>query len=910
MSTILVDGSALLYRSFYAFANRQLQSQSGELTSVSFGVFTSLLKIIREYKPDHLAIVFDVKGKNFRHEIFEAYKANRKPMPDELREQIPQLKDLLSLWGVPVFEKNGFEADDVLATMARQIYEKDDVFLYSGDKDFMQLLKSGVSMIKPGKNNQLTEYTVDSVEEDYGLVPAQLIDVFALSGDSSDNIPGAPGVGPKTATKLIKQFNSLDELFVHLDSSDLTPRLKRILAENKEQILMSRQLFIIDDEVPIDFELNQLKTFLPTNDAITARLNELGLRNVLAQTANVAAQLGQEGPVSEEDVEDILQVTSEYIIISNANELTEFVIALKQADEVAITVVSDGVGFDSAHLAGIAIKGNIGETAYIPVLEYSQESQASLFEIKPVDNLSWVKPILAPIFGSDSLKIIIHNAKDSSWVLSRNGLPITDKIFDTMLSAYVLQSVDSDYSVEHLSAVCLGSPIEKLPPRGVKSLDMESVAKHSCAVTVAIGELSKLFKEQYTNASSQQELLDILEIPVSAMLYSMEQNGIKLDLEYLSELRGKFKARIKTIETAIYDLAGEEFNINSSKQLSAILFDKIGLKPVKKIASGWSTDSSVLSALSGQHQLPKLMLEYRGLAKLLNTYIDGLPNQVNKNTGLVHTSFNQAVTATGRLSSSNPNLQNIPIRSEDGRLIRRAFVPRNSGNIFLSADYSQVELRLLAHLSKDQKLIETFNAGGDVHRRTAALIADVSEDKVTAEMRSRAKAINFGVIYGMGARALAKQIDVKVREASGFIDEYFVTYPGVKSFIDNTKDQAREARQVSTIMGRVRRLPDITSNNPRLRSFQERVAVNTPIQGSAADLIKLAMLAVDEKISHIDDEVRILLQVHDELLIELPAERVDEVSVLVKEAMEQVMELSVPLVVDIHTGVNWAEAHD
>ncbi len=909
MSTILVDGSALLYRSFYAFANRQLQSQSGELTSVSFGVFTSLLKIIREYKPDHLAIVFDVKGKNFRHEIFEDYKANRKPMPDELREQIPQLKDLLDLWGVPVFEKSGVEADDVLATMARQISEKDNVFLYSGDKDFMQLLKSGVSMIKPGKNNQLTEYTVDSVEEDYGLIPAQLIDVFALSGDSSDNIPGAPGVGPKTATKLIKQFNSLDELFEQLDSSDLTPRLKRILSENKDQILMSRQLFVIDDKVPVNFELKQLETFLPTNEAVTARLNELGLRNVLAQTVNVAAELGQEGPVSE-DIQDIIQVTSEYIIISNANELTEFVVALKQADEVAINVVADGVSFDSAHLAGIAIRGNIGETAYIPVLEYSQESQASLFDVEPVDNLSWIRPILAPLFASDSLKVIIHNAKDSNWILSRNGLPITGKIFDIMLSAYVLQSVDSDYSVEHLSALCLGSPIEKLPPKGVKSLEMEMVAKHSCDVTVAIEQLSKLFKEQYATAPSQHELLDILEIPVSAMLYRMEQHGIKLDLEYLAELRGQFSSRINAIETAIYDLAGEEFNINSSKQLSAILFDKIGLKPVKKIASGWSTDSSVLTALSGQHQLPKLMLEYRGLAKLLNTYIDGLPNQVNKATGLVHTSFNQAVTATGRLSSSNPNLQNIPIRSEDGRLIRRAFIPRLSGNVFLSADYSQVELRLLAHLSKDERLIETFNVGGDVHRRTAALIADVSEDKVTTEMRSRAKAINFGVIYGMGARALAKQIDVKVREASGFIDEYFVTYPGVKSFIDNTKDEAREAHQVSTIMGRVRKLPDITSNNPRLRSFQERVAVNTPIQGSAADLIKLAMLAVDEKISKIDPEVRILLQVHDELLIELPAERVDEVSILVKEAMEQVMELSVPLVVDIHTGANWAEAHD
>ncbi|MBT4291279.1 DNA polymerase I, partial [bacterium] len=679
--------------------------------------------------------------------------------------------------------------------------------------------------------------------------------------------------------------------------------------ENREQILMSRQLFIIDDKVPVDFELDQLKTFLPTNEAVTARLSDLGLKHVLAQTVNVAAELGQEKPVFEAAPE-ILPVTLEHKIISNANDLTEFVVALKQATEIAITVVADGIGFDSAHLAGIAIKGDSGETAYIPVLEYSEEPQTSLFEVEPVDNLSWIKPILAPLFSSDSLKIIIHNAKDSSWVLARYGLTLAGEIFDTMLSAYVLQSVESDYSVEHLSTVCLSSPIEKLPPRGVKSLAMELVAKHSCEVTFAIEQLSKLFKEQYSSASSQHELLDIMETPISAMLYRMEQHGIKLDLDYLSELKEQFTSRIKTLETAIYDLAGEEFNINSSKQLSVILFEKIGLKPVKKIASGWSTDSTVLSALSGQHQLPELMLEYRGLAKLLNTYVAGLPNQVNNTTGLVHTSFNQAVTATGRLSSSNPNLQNIPIRSEDGRLIRRAFVPRQSGNVFLSADYSQVELRLLAHLSKDEGLIETFNVGGDVHRRTAALIADISEDKVTAEMRSRAKAINFGVIYGMGARKLAKQIDVKVREASGFIDEYFVTYPGVKTFIDNTKDQAREAHQVSTIMGRVRRLPDITSNNPRLRSFQERVAVNTPIQGSAADLIKLAMLAVDEKISHIDDEIRILLQVHDELLIELPAERVDEISVLVREAMEQVMELSVPLVVDIHTGANWAEAHD
>jgi DNA polymerase I len=909
MSTILVDGSALLYRSFYAFANRPLKSKNGELTSVSFGVFTSLLKVIKEYQPDYLAIVFDVKGKNFRHEIYDEYKANRKPMPDDLREQIPQLKELLKLWGISVFEKSGFEADDVLATMAQRIHHEDDVLLYSGDKDFMQLLKSGVSMIKPGKGNVLTDYTADNVREDYGLQPAQLIDVFALSGDTSDNIPGAPGIGPKTAVKMIQQFGSLDDLLEQSDSSDLTARLKRVLKENRKQILMSRELFIIDDKVDVDFKLQQLKTILPVNKEVTDRLTELDLRQVLSQTANVAKGLGLEvtAPIQSDT---IIPDTVKQEVISNANDLTAFLVTIRDANEIAIHVVTDGVGCDSAKLAGIAVSGSSGSAAYIPVLEYSNVMQGSLFESEPASNLSWIEPILAPVFKSKATRKIIHNAKDSKWILARHGLGIEGEVFDVMLSGYVLQIVDSDFSPEHLSEVSLNLPIEKLPPRGVSSLPLDLVVNHSCKIVVNVKTMAKKFNQQLSELTSQQELLDILEIPVSSMLYKMESHGIKLDLEYLEQLKNDFSSRLESLQKEIYALAGEEFNINSPKQLAGILFEKIGLKPVKKIASGWSTDSSVLQALSNEHRLPKVMLEYRGIAKLLNTYVIGLPNQVNKSTGLVHTSFNQAVTATGRLSSSNPNLQNIPIRSKDGKLIRRAFVPRNPDNIFLSADYSQVELRLLAHLSKDKQLINTFNEGGDIHKRTAALIADVDESDVTSEMRSRAKAINFGVIYGMGARALAKQIDVKVKEASGFIEDYFNTYPGVKAFIENTKEDAQKTEKVSTIMGRVRRLPDINSNNPRLRSFQERVAVNTPIQGSAADLIKLAMLSVDKRLFEIDPEIKILLQVHDELLIELPKDKFDEVASAVKESMEQVMDLAVPLVVDIHTGNNWAEAHD
>lgn len=945
MSLILVDGAALFYRAHFALARRPLTAPNGEkTTSVVFGFLNSLLGLIQSQEPEFLAVVFDPKGPNFRHEMYPAYKANRKPMPEELRAQLPRLREVLAAWGLAVLEEGGVEADDVMGTVAKQSASHvDKVWLYSGDKDFMQLLDDRIGLLKPGRRGEdVQPMTEKDVRKVYGLTPHEMINVFALSGDAADNIPGAPGVGEKTALKLIKEFRSLETLFEKLETSNLTPRLKRVLGENKEQVLLSRDLFIIKKDVAVELDWEAMKTVLPTGNEVQRILQELGLRQVMNLANRMAGQYPQfvaEGaePVGDTSPKDVAATTSltwaekrrkrGYVLLEDESALQLWLQDLDPDGPLAVDTETDSLRPDTARLVGVCLAGynRAGERlapAYIPVRRRRANDSGpsvpdTLFPVEAEEvRLEERRRILAPLLASASSLKVGQNLKYDEWILRNADMPLGGPRFDTMLASYVLDPGRRGHGLDDLVLEHLGHRMMRYSDlfdkgdrhKDILAVDLDRLALYAAEdadYTLRLFEgLAERLREE-----GLKELFYALEMPVSEVLLEMERNGIMLDRPFLDTLQERFEDEIKSLEKQIHELAGEPFNIQSPKQLATILFERLGLKPIKKTATGFSTDVSVLTALAEEHPLPDLVLEYRQVAKLQNTYVEVLPQLANPDTGLIHTSYNQAVAATGRLSSSDPNLQNIPIRTELGRLIRQAFIPRSPENVFLSADYSQVELRLLAHLAQDPGLMSAFADGVDVHRRTAALIGKVPEDEVTSEMRSRAKAINFGVIYGMGPRALGRQIKVSTKEATAFIEAYFDTYPGVKSFIQSTREQAARDGWVETMMGRKRLLPDITTENPRIRAFQERVAVNTPIQGTAADLIKLAMIRVRDRLAASGTGALLLLQVHDELVLEVPVQHIDAVKEMLRDGMENAMELSVPLVVDMHTGKNWAEAH-
>ncbi len=942
VSLILIDGSALFYRSHYAFARRPLTAPNGETTSVVFGFFSSILRLIEKHDPTRIAVVFDVKGKNFRHEMYPEYKANRKPMPGELAEQLPRLRELLDAWGIAVLEKAGVEADDVIGTLVRRSAGIcDRVWLYTSDKDFMQVLDARVGMLKPTKRGGDPDpFTDEDVRRDYKLEPESLIQVFALAGDSADNIPGAPGVGDKTARKLIQEYGSLEKLYESLEKSRLTPRLKRVLGENRDQVFLSRDLFVIRQDVEIDVDWDSMNTVLPTGKAVRELLHTLGLRRVLAQIDKLAEAKMAPSPEKKTtpsgDDDSQSDITSEtswakhrtergYVVLDDDEKLEDWLERRDPLAPLAVDTETDGLRSDTCRLVGVCLAGwdRAGrrlDPAYVPVLwrEADQAGAAvdTLFPVgREISRLASVQDKLRPILASDCLKVG-QNLKFDEWVLGRHDLEMGGPRFDTMLASYVLDPGRRGHGLDDLVLEFLDHRMMTFNElfaagdrlKDILSVDMDRLGLYAAEDADFTLRLYEILEPKLAEAG-MTELFTDLEMPVAGVLLTMERNGIMIDRPFLNSLRSRFEKEMSGLQTRIIELAGEDFNIQSPKQLAVILFEKLGLKPIKKISTGWSTDVSVLTALASEHELPELILEYRQVAKLQNTYVDTLPKLANPDTGLIHTSYNQAVAATGRLSSSDPNLQNIPVRTELGRQIRRAFVPRTEGNIFLSADYSQVELRLLAHLADDPGLLSVFREGGDVHRRTAALIAGVDEDQVTSEMRSRAKAINFGVIYGMGSRALSRQIKVKVKEASAFIETYFETYPGVRTFIDRTKEKAHHDGWVETLLGRRRYLPEIDSDNNRVRSFQERVAVNTPIQGTAADLVKLAMIRIQKDLDDSGSGALLLLQVHDELVFEVPATELETLKPIVRQAMEGALELKVPLVVDMHTGDNWAEAH-
>lgn len=864
---VIIDGSSLVHRAFYALP--LLTTANGQYTNAVYGFTTMLVKLLDDVKPDAMAVAFDKSRVTFRTKEYAAYKGQRKATPKELSEQFPVIQEVVRAFGIQVLEEEGYEADDIIGTLSVQAAQADfAVTIVTGDRDALQLINSKVKVMLTKKG--ITEMQVmddQAVLEKYGITPLQVIDLKGLMGDTSDNIPGVPGVGEKTAVKLLKQFHSVENVLEHIDEVSGT-KLQENLRLHADLAILSKKLATIVCDMPLKFNLQDY-TFCRDNAKLKELFTNLEFKSLLAK---ISAQ-DEERPACMEQGE-----VKPAVLCTALREAEKIASAIREQGLLeAYPVIIGHVPVN--HIKGIAVAYN-GSAVYIP-----QDCEAwREVEI-------WL--------ADEKIRKVTHDAKNLYNLCRKLGLTLKNVVFDTMLAAYLLEPTAAKYTPEYLQkqyATCQTA-----------WQDDPHSPEYAAGAVALIHEIYPVLLDKLT-ITGLIRLYNEIEIPLIEVLSSMETAGITVDKERLETMSEQLSMRIECLLTDIYGLAAEEFNVNSPRQLGSILFEKLHLPVIKKTKTGYSTDAEVLEKLAGEHPIIDKLLEYRMLTKLKSTYLDGLQGLIDPQTGRIHTSFNQTVTATGRLSSSEPNLQNIPIRTEAGKKIREVFTPGSDWQVIMSADYSQIELRILAHISRDANLIEAFKHGQDIHTRTASEVFGVSMEEVTAEMRSRAKAVNFGIVYGISDYGLSRDIGVSRKEAAFYIDSYFARYPGVKSYMDNTVTEAHEKGYVTTLFGRRRFLPDINSRNFNLRSFAERTAMNTPIQGAAADIIKKAMVDVYRALQHHELRSRILLQVHDELVLEVVKEEKDLVEKIVKDAMEHAVELSVPMIVDVKFGGNWAQA--
>ena len=881
----LIDGSSYIYRAYHGI--RSLSTRSGFPTNAIFGFANMVLKVLRDHKPTYAAMVLDAPGPTFRHEMYPEYKANRPPMPEDLVVQMPRIDDVIAAFKLPAIRIQGVEADDIIATLARKYAgEVDRVVIISSDKDLMQLVGGNVVMLDTMKDHWVDE---KAVFEKFGVEPSRVIHVQALMGDSSDNIPGLPGVGPKTAGKLIAKFGSVEELLErHLEVGG---KLGDKLLEQAEALRSSLSLVTLKDDIPVDKVLDDLVLSGLDTQAVRALFEELEFVK-LANELVPREALGREG----------------YRTVTTDEELDQLAARLQEVDRFAFDTETDSRDPMRASLVGISFSWAEGEAAYIPL---DHRYLGAPIQLTP----QVVKKKLGPLLADPDKKKIGQNIKYDLKVLHRAGWEVRGISFDTMIASWLNSPDRRSHGLDEIASELFGHTMityKALTKRGREQVTMVEVPVDE-ASTYACEDADVTFRavESLDSGLEEKELVDLfheVEMPLVAVLNNMEMAGVLLDTGMLSGISSELGERLRDLEARIHEEAGHPFNINSPRQLAQVLFTELGLPPVKKTKTGYSTNDEVLLELSEKHHLPAMIRDFRSVTKLKSTYVDALPKLIHPETGRVHTSFNQTATSTGRLSSSDPNLQNIPIRTDEGRRIREAFVAPE-GTVLLSADYSQIELRILAHLSGDQNLVEAFRNGEDIHNQTACQVLGAQAQAVEPELRRRAKVINFGIIYGMSAYGLSKELGVSPGEAAGIIDGYFNVYSGVREFTARTVDQARETGYVQTLLNRRRYLPELTSNNPNTRQYGERMAVNTPIQGSAADLIKVAMLRIHEGLAREVPGARMLLQVHDELVFEVPEGQTQKASAFVSGIMEGVMELEVPLIVDVGWGKNWAEAH-
>ena len=881
----LIDGSSYIYRAYHAV--RHLSTSQGLPTNATFGFTNMLLKLLAEQGPEYMAMAFDAKGPTFRHEMYDAYKANRPPMPEDLVVQIPYIKQVVAGMNIPSLELPGYEADDIIGTLVRAAEGKGfRVVMVTGDKDFKQLISRSVSMWDP-----MRDRTIDyaSLKEESGLEPSQWVDVMALAGDTSDNIPGVPGIGEKTATQLIKAFGTMERLFQSLEKVTQT-KLRENLTRFHDQAILSRRLVAINTEVPLSVKASSFKVSAPDSQKLAELFKILEFRK-LQQRFPI------QGGLSKKD----------YRAIVDDEALKSLIRELDKAKCFAVDLETTAKDPMKASIVGISFAHRPNQAVYIP-LHHSAGTQ-----LEPDKTLARLKPLLE----DPRLTKVGQNIKYDWIVLRRSGIELKGVIFDTMVASYLLNPTLRAHNLEMIAAEYLNHTMityEEVTGSGKHQIGFDQVSIQD-AVPYACEDADITLMASEVLGPKLQEvglerLFQEVEMPLIPVLLDMEMSGVCVDRARLQSISKDFDRQLHQIQERIYAIAGEEFNIQSHQQLGRILFEKLNLPLQKKTKkkTGYSTDVEVLTTLSVEHELPALVLQYRSLAKLKSTYADALVDLIHPETHRIHTSYNQTITATGRLSSSDPNLQNIPVRTEEGRMVRAAFVPRKDWTM-VSADYSQIELRLLAHYSQDPILVKAFQQDQDIHTRTAAEVFQLFPSMITPEMRRQAKVINFGIIYGMGPFRLARELGISQKMARTYIEHYFATYVGVKQFIDETIEKARKVGKVTTLLGRHRWLPDILSKNRTAREFAERTAVNTPLQGTAADLIKLAMIQVYQALNQKRLRAKMLLQVHDELVFEVPPEEVERVQGLVRSIMEGVYELTVPLKVDVKTGSNWAEVH-
>ena len=921
---ILVDGSSYLFRAFHGLP--PLTNSKGQDTGAIYGVVNMLKSLIKQYNPTHMAVIFDAKGKTFRDDIYKEYKANRPPMPDELRSQIEPLHAIIKAMGLPVIVESGVEADDVIGTLAKHATEKGiDTLISTGDKDMAQLVNEHVTLINT-MTNQLMD--VEGVNTKFGIPPELVIDFLALKGDKVDNIPGVPGVGDKSAQALLNGIGGIDDIYKNLDKiADLSFRGSKSMAakmqEYEEQARLSYTLATISIDLDLDYDVEALMPCQADNEQLRDLFAEYEFKRWHAEvsaliaggdTSGANANTNEEKSDSAEESEQSESVEidkSKYETVLDEERFNAWVAKLEKAELIAFDTETTSLNYMDAELVGVSFCIEEGEAAYVPVAHDYPDAPAQL-------SREFVLDALKPILESDTVIKVGQHIKYDKNVLANYDITLNGIGFDTMLESYVLNSTAQRHDMDSLALAYLGHKtihFEEIAGKGAKQLTFNQISLEEAGPYAAEDAdiTLRLHNAIWTKLKEIPELKNLLidvEVPLACVLSRMEQEGVLIDSQRLRQQSQDLATRIAELESEVHEEAGEPFNLGSTKQLQHVLFEKMSLPIIKKTPKGApSTSEDVLQELALEYPLPKKIMEYRGLTKLKNTYTDKLPKMINHRTGRVHTSYHQAVTATGRLSSTDPNLQNIPIRNEEGRRVRQAFVPRE-GNKFVAADYSQIELRIMAHLSGDKGLLDAFAHGKDIHKATASEVFGVPLDEVTTEQRRSAKAINFGLIYGMSAFGLSKQLNIPRNEAQKYMDLYFERYPGVLEYMDSTRESAKEKGYVETVFGRRLYLPDIKASNGARRKGAERAAINAPMQGTAADIIKMAMIKVDDWIKkNASDDVTMMMQVHDELVFEIKEDKVETYVSTITALMESAATLNVPLVVEAGVGENWDEAH-
>jgi len=925
---VLIDAYSLIYRAYYAFIKNPRINSKGLNTSAVFGFTNTLIDLIRKEQPSHIAVAFDPPGPTFRHESYPEYKANRDATPEDILKSVPHIKEIIDAFNIQRIEEHGYEADDVIGTMAKWAENEGfNVIMYTPDKDYCQLVTNKVNMLKPGRGgNEAELLTPEKVCENFQIdKPQKVIDILGLWGDSSDNIPGAPGVGEKGAKKLIGEYGSIEGIYENLD--DLKGKLKENLENFKEQVLLSKQLVTIKTDVPVEINFKDLELNEPNKEELQKIFEELEFRTMLnrivGEPSSVETQKVKETntgvfqgslfnmsgqtvqSATDSQFKTINNVEVNYHLVNTDEKLNNLIKNLSQQIEFCFDTETTGLDVYTAELVGLSFCFKANEAYYVPVSAHKNKAQELLNKFKPV-------------FERNNILKIGQNIKYDAQVLRNYNIDVKGRWFDTMLAHYLIQP-ELRHNLDYLSEkYLLYKPIAietLIGKKGKNQLSMRSVpadqiVNYACEDADLTFQLKHILQKEL-NDNILDELFKILEMPLTKVLIDMEEAGFKLDTDALNKYGKELRNELIKIEEEIIKLAGIEFNISSPKQLGEVLFEKLKIDSTTKTSKTrqYSTSEEVLLKLVDKHPIIEIILDFRSLKKLLSTYVEALPKLIHPKTNKIHTSFNQAIAATGRLSSANPNLQNIPIREERGREIRKSFIPSDNNHILLAADYSQIELRLMAHMSKDKNMLEAFNNNEDIHVATAAKINKVPLNQVTKEMRSSAKTANFGIIYGISSFGLSQRLHISRSDAKALIDGYFSAYFGVKSYMDECIHHAREKGYVTTIMGRKRVLSNINSRNATVRGFAERNAINAPIQGSAADIIKKAMINIHNKLLERNYKAKMILQVHDELIFDVPHEEIEEIKKLVKHEMENVVKLNVPLIVDMGVGKNWLEAH-